>query len=74
MILAQISDLHITAPGTLLVGKIDTAAFLRRCVARLGALVPRPDAVIVTGDLVDRGTVAEYEALRELLAPLAMPT
>ncbi len=72
-VLAQISDLHIVAPGQLLLGRIDTARFLARCVDRLAALTPRPDAVIVTGDLVDRGTVDEYEHLRALLAPLPMP-
>lgn len=73
MRLAQISDLHIVTPGQLLLGRIDTAAFLARCVARLATLVPRPDAVLVTGDLVDQGTTEEYEALRALLAPLPMP-
>src|SRR5438045_3093593 len=71
--LVQISDLHITAPGRRVAGRVDTAAYLRRCVARLGELVPRPAAVIATGDLVDAGTVLEYEALRDLLAPLAAP-
>jgi 3',5'-cyclic AMP phosphodiesterase CpdA len=34
---------------------------------------PRPDAVLLTGDLVDRGTPESYAMLRELLAPLTMP-
>lgn len=72
-LLAQISDLHIQPLGKLIADRIDTAAYLERCVARLNALVPRPDAVIVTGDLVDQGTVEEYERLRALLAPLEMP-
>lgn len=73
MILAQISDLHIAEPGQLVCGRVDTRAFLERCVARIRALPTRPDAVVITGDLVDRGTVREYQALRELLAPLTMP-
>lgn len=73
MLLAQISDLHIKRPGALAYRRVDTAAYLERCVARLVALDPRPDAVVVTGDLVDLGSLAEYEALKKLLAPLPMP-
>jgi 3',5'-cyclic AMP phosphodiesterase CpdA len=73
MLLAQISDLHISEPGHLVCGRIDTAAYLARCIERLRSLAVLPDAVIVTGDLVDHGTVREYETLRELLAPLTMP-
>jgi 3',5'-cyclic-AMP phosphodiesterase len=73
MLLVQISDLHITEPGTLLCGRVDTASLLQRCVARLLTLTTPIDAVIITGDLVDRGTVTEYRLLQELLAPLTMP-
>lgn len=73
MLLAQISDLHIKRPGALAYRRVDTAAYLRRCVERLNAFEPRLDAVVVTGDLVDMGSVIEYETLKALLAPLAMP-
>lgn len=73
MLLAQISDLHIKRPGALAYRRVDTAAYLERCVARLNALEPKPDAVVVTGDLVDLGSLVEYEALKKLLAPLTMP-
>ncbi|MEX3957920.1 phosphodiesterase [Trinickia sp. EG282A] len=73
MLLAQISDLHIKRPGALAYRRVDTAAALARCIARLNALEPRPDAVVITGDLVDYGTAEEYQHLRGLLAPLAIP-
>ena len=73
MLLAQISDLHIKRPGALAYQRVDTAACLARCVARLNALEPRPDAVLVTGDLVDRGTVEEYVHLKSLLDALQIP-
>lgn len=73
MLLAQISDLHIKRPGALAYRRVDTARYLERCVARLNAFTPRLDAVVVTGDLVDLGSLVEYEALKKLLAPLAMP-
>lgn len=73
MLLAQISDLHIKRPGALAYRRVDTAAYLARCVAALNALQPRPDAVIVTGDLVDQGDPEQYAHLKTLLAPLAIP-
>jgi 3',5'-cyclic-AMP phosphodiesterase len=73
MLLAQISDTHVRKPGELCYGRVDTAQFLRNAVARLASLSPRPDLTLVTGDLVDGGTVAEYAHLRELLGGLPMP-
>lgn len=73
MLLAQISDLHIKRPGALAYRRVDTSAYLERCVARLNAIEPKPDAVVITGDLVDMGSLVEYEALKPLLAPLTMP-
>lgn len=73
MIIAHVSDPHIVAPGALLYGRVDTASMLARAVADLNRLDPRPDIVVITGDLVDKGEPAEYEHLRRLLAPLAMP-
>ena len=73
MLIAQISDMHIRAPGKLLFRRIDTAGFLERAVAHVNALDPRPDVVLATGDLVESGKPEEYARLRQLLAPLAMP-
>ncbi|RQR54514.1 phosphodiesterase [Burkholderia sp. Bp9126] len=73
MLLAHISDLHIKRPGMLAYRRVDTAAALARCIARLNALEPRPDAVLVTGDLTDFGDDDEYRHLRALLAPLEIP-
>jgi Icc protein len=87
MIIAQITDTHIVAPGKLfrcpvqgtaphaerVYRDFDTAPYLARAVAALNALVPRPDITVVTGDLVDNGEPEEYEHLRRLLKPLAMP-
>ncbi len=73
MILCQISDLHIRPERELAYRVVDTAAMLERCIAQIGQLPQRPDAVIATGDLVDGGTAGEYALLRELLSPLTMP-
>ncbi len=73
MLLAQISDMHVTAKGKRLFDRVDTPAFLARAVAHLNALAPRPDFVWITGDLVDQGSAAEYENLREILTGLPGP-
>lgn len=70
-LVVQLSDTHIRAPGELAERRVDTAAGLRRGVAAVLALPQAPDAVIVTGDLVDSGKPAQYAHLRELLAPIS---
>ena len=73
MLIAQITDTHVSTPGSRNDRDFHTGAHLERAVAHLNRLSPRPDVVLVTGDLVERGEVAEYRIARELLAPLAMP-
>jgi 3',5'-cyclic AMP phosphodiesterase CpdA len=72
-VLAQVSDTHIKPDGRLAYRKVDTSAALRACVRHLNALDPRPDAVVITGDLVDAGNAEEYAALGGMLDALAMP-
>jgi len=69
-IIAQISDLHIKRPGELAYRHVDTAAALARCVAALNRFVPRPDLVVISGDLVDEPSREAYDHLAALLAPL----
>jgi Icc protein len=73
MLIAQITDLHVKGTDRLVYRRVDTARFLREAVAQLVALQPRPDIVVVTGDLTDSGRPEEYAALREILADLPMP-
>ena len=73
MIFAQLTDLHACEPGTLAYGRVDTLPFAMRAVARLNALRPRIEAVVISGDLAERGAPAEYEALRPVLDRLEMP-
>jgi Icc protein len=65
----QLSDPHIGAEW----GDGDPVARLGDTVAAVHALEPRPDAVLISGDLADNGADAEYEQLRELVARLDTP-
>ena len=71
--IAQITDTHIRSPEIPSFFDFDPVDFLNNAVARIQSLPTRPDAVIVTGDLVDCGREDEYEMFLEILEPLEMP-
>jgi 3',5'-cyclic-AMP phosphodiesterase len=73
VLIAQISDLHIKRAGALAYGRVDTASALARCVEQLNRLAPAPELVVISGDLADAPTAAEYDHLVELLAALQIP-
>lgn len=73
MLIAQLSDPHIGAPAAGKPHGMAPEIALERTLSRIMTLKTRPDAVVVSGDLVDQGTAAEYARLRRLLAPLPMP-
>jgi len=73
MLIAQITDTHISTPGSVNDRYFRTPEHLERAVAHLNRLAPRPDVVLATGDLVERGEPEEYARLRAILDRLAMP-
>jgi 3',5'-cyclic-AMP phosphodiesterase len=70
MLIAQLSDLHIKAGRRKAYGVVDTAAHLEIAIAHLLGQPVQPDAVVLTGDLVDHGSREDYDLLRQLLKPL----
>lgn len=64
--LAHVSDVHID-------GSERNAARTEQVVRYLVGLPGRIDAVLLSGDLTERGKPADYAALREILAPLDIP-
>ena len=71
MLIAQLTDIHLgfepDSPGEFNRVRLDAV------LAELAAMEPRPDLLLATGDLVDRGDVASYRRLREAFAPLPFP-
>jgi 3',5'-cyclic AMP phosphodiesterase CpdA len=73
MLIAQISDTHVCPEGERLYGRMDTNAGLARAIETVNRLKPRPDLVLMTGDLAESGAEAQYRMLRKLLARLELP-
>jgi 3',5'-cyclic AMP phosphodiesterase CpdA len=67
--LVQLSDMHLRTGED---GRAP-AERLEHAVRRVAELEPRPDAVLLSGDLVDEPSSAAYEQAHELLAPLGLP-
>jgi 3',5'-cyclic AMP phosphodiesterase CpdA len=74
MLIAQLSDLHVRPDGVLYQGVADSNAQLAAAIAELHAFDPRPALVLLSGDLVDKGTPPEYAKLRALLRGLEIPS
>ena len=73
MLIAQISDPHLRPRGVLYQDLVDSNAMFAAAVDHLNALVPQPDVVILSGDLVDYGSAEEYAFAREMLAAIRQP-
>jgi 3',5'-cyclic-AMP phosphodiesterase len=70
--IAQITDLHITS-GADPARKAHNEARLLEVFKSIHALKPQPIAIIASGDLVDRGDVAEYAELKRVLGASEIP-
>lgn len=69
--LLHLSDTHLLGAGGRLYGTVDAEAHLRELLAELEGSRGRPEAIIITGDLADRGEPDAYRRLRALVEPVA---
>lgn len=67
-----LSDLHLVAPGATSKG-IDTAGRLRDGVTAVNTRHSDAAFCVLAGDLADRGEIAAYKMLREILDGLTIP-
>jgi 3',5'-cyclic AMP phosphodiesterase CpdA len=70
-LLAQLTDPHIGADWG---GPVEPEAALAAAIAALRASPDPPDAVLVTGDLANRGKRKQYAVVREQLERLGLPS
>ncbi len=73
MRIAQLSDLHLTDDGSPLYGHVDTEGAARQAVQTIADLIPRPDFLLLTGDLADGGSDQAYRRLRQWLERAGIP-
>lgn len=67
MLICQLTDLHVRPAGKPANRVIDTNMFTERAFRAVARLQPRPDAVVITGDLTECGLDTEYSNLSALL-------
>ena len=74
MLIAQISDPHLSTSGAELYGGYVPDFAFANVLERVAALRPRPDFVWLTGDLVENGLAEEYANFRAKIAGFDLPT
>jgi len=70
---AQITDIHLMAKANARLHGVDTAVSLQKVLDAIGELLPQPEIIIATGDLVEDGSFATYKRLRRLLGSIKIP-
>ncbi|NKB76971.1 MAG: hypothetical protein GKR96_07940 [Gammaproteobacteria bacterium] len=73
MLIVQISDTHIAGWDKKAYGIAPVAENLSTCVEHINQLIPKPDIVIVTGDITNSGLTEEFQQAASLLNKLAVP-
>ncbi len=69
--LLHISDTHLLAGGGRLYDRVASEQHLRGLFDEFEASGARPEAVVFTGDLADRGEADAYDRLRRIVDPVA---
>jgi 3',5'-cyclic AMP phosphodiesterase CpdA len=67
LILLHLSDLHVRPSGVPAYRVVEASLLAERALMAARAFTPRPDAIVISGDLTDCGLVAEYDELRLML-------
>ncbi len=73
MIIAQITDTHVSLPGSDMDKISDTVGHLKRAVVHMNTHPNKPDGVLITGDIVDSGKIEEYQRVKVICDQLDMP-
>lgn len=69
--LLHVSDTHLLGGGRRLYDAVDAADHLQQLLDEVEASDGRPEAIVFTGDLADRGEPEAYARLRAMVEPVA---
>ena len=69
--LLHLSDTHLVAGDELLYDTVDADGHLRRLFDEFESSGSRPEAIVFTGDLADKGDPRAYRKLRTIVEPVA---
>ncbi len=70
MIIAHLTDLHVRPRGLAAMRVCETNMLTERALGAVGRFRPRPDALVISGDLAANGLADEYANLADMLARL----
>lgn len=73
VLIVQLSDSHVSKPGKLFGGRKDTREAFKRALARIGSLNPKPDLLLLSGDLAETGAAEEYDFVAGQLSRAPCP-
>src|SRR5215469_14187825 len=71
MLICQLTDLHVRPVGKAANRVCETNMLTERAFRAVARFDPKPDVVVITGDLTDRGLDTEYANLARMLHTLA---
>ncbi|PWC03659.1 metallophosphoesterase [Agromyces badenianii] len=69
--LLHISDTHVLAGGAMLYDRVASERHLQTLFDEFEASGARPDAIVFTGDLADKGEPDAYDRIRRIVDPVA---
>jgi len=73
MLIAQISDSHISLPDPNKPHTLERIATLKSFVAHIGGLDEKPDLILHSGDVSQAGRPEEYETVKSMMDTLGIP-
>jgi 3',5'-cyclic AMP phosphodiesterase CpdA len=73
MLICQLTDLHVRPPSRTANRVVETNMLVERAFRAVAAFTPRPDAILITGDLTECGLDAEYANLAQLIRRFLPP-